>query len=218
MLAVSDTGMGMSDEVKAHLFEPFYTTKGVGKGTGLGLATCYGIASQSGGDIRVYREVGVGTTIKIYLPRVDAPAHVETKAQDGLPSGSESILVVEDDAAVRDLALVVLRDLGYRVQEATNAIDALAIIDRTQFDLVISDVIMPRMSGKALYDELRRRAPTVKMLLMSGYTDDALEQRGALEEGLAFLEKPFSPARLARKVRDVLDATSPMPRVVVGPR
>jgi PAS domain S-box-containing protein len=209
MLAITDTGVGMTEEVKAHIFEPFFTTKGAGRGTGLGLATCYGIICQSDGDIRVYSEVNCGTTFKIYLPRVDA--FVTTGANDpdadAMPNGKESLLIVEDEAAVRRLAVSVLRNCGYEVQEARDAMEALALIQtQPPFDLVITDVIMPKMSGKNLYDRIKVFAPRVKMLFMSGYTDDALAHHGVLEPELAFLEKPFSPARLVRKVREVIDA------------
>ncbi len=208
MIAISDTGVGMTDEVKAHLFEPFYTTKGLGKGTGLGLATCYGIISQSDGDIRVYSEPNQGTTFKIYLPRTDAILSARSVSPlESLPGGTESILVVEDDSSVRLLAVTILRGCGYQVQEASNAFDALALLKRnSEFDLVISDVIMPQMSGKDLMDEIHRQLPQIKVMLMSGYTDDALAHRGVLDESLSFLEKPFSPAKLAQKVREVLNA------------
>lgn len=207
MLAISDTGVGMTEEVKSHLFEPFFTTKGIDKGTGLGLATCYGIISQSGGDIRVYSEPNCGTTFKIYLPRAEqsiaAPSPAVAK---DLPSGTESVLVVEDDPSVRGLTTFVLRECGYEVQEASTAKEALALIENGgPFDLVITDVIMPQMSGRELYDELRGRAYEAKILFISGYTDDALAHHGVLEDGLLFLEKPFSPARLTQTVREVLD-------------
>ncbi|EDY18155.1 multi-sensor hybrid histidine kinase [Chthoniobacter flavus Ellin428] len=211
MLAISDTGVGMSEEIQAHLFEPFFSTKGVGKGTGLGLATCYGIVCQSGGDIRVYSEPGTGSTFKIYLPRLlTSSAEISTpKASGELPRGQESVLMVEDDSSVRKLAASLLRSCGYQIQEAVDAIEALAIIDRHgAFDLVITDVIMPQMSGKELYSKIMQRAPGARVLFMSGYTDDALAHHGVLDEGLHFLEKPFSPARLAQKVRTVLDNTA----------
>jgi two-component system cell cycle sensor histidine kinase/response regulator CckA len=214
MLAITDTGVGMTEEVKTHIFEPFFTTKGAGRGTGLGLATCYGIICQSDGDIRVYSEVNCGTTFKIYLPRVDAL--VTTGANDpdadAMPNGKESLLIVEDEAAVRRLAVSVLRNCGYEVQEARDAMEALALIQtQPPFDLVITDVIMPKMSGKNLYDRIKVFAPRVKVLFMSGYTDDALAHHGVLEPELAFLEKPFSPARLARKVREVIDGPKNRP-------
>lgn len=208
MVAITDTGIGMTEEVKAHLFEPFFTTKGIGRGTGLGLATCYGIICQSDGDIRVYSEPNCGTTFKIYLPRVDAPvaANGESDDPDTLPEGNESILIVEDEAAVRRLAASVLRTSGYQVQEARDAVEAIALIQsQPPFDLVVTDVIMPRMSGKELYDQIKLIAPRIKVLFMSGYTDDALAHHGVLGPELSFLEKPFSPARLAHKVRDVID-------------
>jgi CheY-like chemotaxis protein len=210
MVAVSDNGVGMTEEVKSHLFEPFFTTKGVGRGTGLGLATCYGIICQSDGDIRVYSELNSGTTFKIYLPRVDAPATTTNDATDPdvMPEGSESILIVEDEAAVRRLAASVLRGAGYQVQEARDAIDALALIQAKQpFDLVVTDVIMPKMSGKELYDQIKVITPRIKVLFMSGYTDDALAHHGVLGPELCFLEKPFSPSGLARKVREVIDSS-----------
>jgi PAS domain S-box-containing protein len=208
MLSISDTGVGMTPEVKAHLFEPFFTTKGVNKGTGLGLATCYGIVTQSGGDIRVYSELNFGTTFKIYLPRVDQPIE-ENNGKDStgdLPSGTESVLVVEDEISVRRLAVFVLRECGYDVHEASDAMAALSLIEeRSPFDLIVTDVIMPQMSGKDLYNRLRERSYDAKVLFISGYTDDALAHHGVLDEGLWFLEKPFSPAKLTRKVREVLD-------------
>jgi PAS domain S-box-containing protein len=211
LLALSDNGVGMTAEVQAHLFEPFFTTKGLGKGTGLGLATCYGIVCQSGGDIRVYSEPNSGTTFKIYLPRTDAKleaiANLEPK---DLPAGTESILVVEDDSAVRKLSVTILRERGYRVQESNNAFEALELIRKNlRFDLVVTDVIMPQMSGKELYDQIKSQLPQTKVLLMSGYTDDALAHHGVLDEAISFLEKPFSPSGLARKVREVLDAPTP---------
>jgi CheY-like chemotaxis protein len=215
MLAISDNGCGMTDEVKAHLFEPFFTTKGLGKGTGLGLATCYGIICQSGGDIRVYSESNSGTTFKIYLPRTDAtPEPMADTDSRSLPGGTESILVVEDDPAVRKLAVVILRGRGYRVQEAGNAFEALELIRKdSKTDLVITDVIMPQMSGKELHDQIKDQLPQTRVLLMSGYTDDALAHHGILDDGLSFLEKPFSPARLARKVREVLDLPNTSGRI-----
>jgi CheY-like chemotaxis protein len=208
MLAVSDNGIGMSEEVQRHLFEPFFTTKGLGKGTGLGLATCYGIICHSGGDIRVYSEVNAGTTFKIYLPATDAATEKPSSAHaEHMPAGRETVLVVEDDSGVRDLTVTVLRRCGYQVQTSNDAFEALEAIKRSpQFDLVITDVIMPRMSGKDLRDRIKSHHPRTEVLLMSGYTDDALAHHGVLDDGLFFLEKPFSPAKLARKVREVLDA------------
>jgi signal transduction histidine kinase/ActR/RegA family two-component response regulator len=211
LLAISDTGIGMTDEVKEHLFEPFFTTKGVGRGTGLGLATSYGIITQSDGDIRVYSELDRGTTFKIYLPRVDSPMEVAASGQqasDAWPTGTESVLVVEDDGTVRNLTVTILRECGYRVHEAHDGIEALKMIEQQPaLDLVITDVIMPKMSGKELHNRMKICAPRVKVLFMSGYTDDALVLHDVLDPELFFLEKPFSPARLSRKVREVLDNT-----------
>jgi two-component system, cell cycle sensor histidine kinase and response regulator CckA len=208
----------MTDEVKTHLFEPFFTTKGLGRGTGLGLATCYGIVCQSGGDIRVYSELNSGTTFKIYLPRTDAtPESAANVDLESLPLGAESVLIVEDDPSVRKLAVAILHSCGYQVQESNNAFEALSLIKRNpRFDLVITDVIMPQMSGKDLYDQIKSQLPHIKVLLMSGYTDDALAHHGVLDEGLFFLEKPFSPAKLAQKVREVLDASKPAHPVAVA--
>ena len=208
MLAISDNGVGMTEEVKAHLFEPFFTTKGLGKGTGLGLATCHGIICQSNGDIRVYSEPNSGSTFKIYLPRTDAmPERIPNVDVDTLAGGTESILVVEDDPSVRELAVLILSSCGYQVQASNNAFEALRLIKRNpEYDLVITDVIMPQMSGKELHDRIKSELPQTKVLLMSGYTDDALAHHGVLDEGLFFLEKPFSPAKLSRKVREVINA------------
>jgi CheY-like chemotaxis protein len=208
MLAISDNGVGMTADVKSHLFEPFFTTKGLGKGTGLGLATCYGIVCQSGGDIRVYSEANSGTTFKIYLPGIEEAPEPKAKPEaNPLPNGKESILLVEDDSSVRRLAFTILRDRGYQVQESSSAIDALEIIRKHPgFDLVVTDVIMPQMSGKELCDLIKTQIPCTKVLLMSGYTDDALAHHGVLNEEISFLEKPFSPSRLSQKVREVLDA------------
>jgi CheY-like chemotaxis protein len=174
------------------------------------LATCYGIISQSGGDIRVYSELNYGTTFKIYLPRTDAAPEPSGNTElKRLPTGAESILVVEDEPAVRELAVLILRERGYQVQESGNAFEALELIRKNvAFDLVLTDVIMPQMSGKALCDQIKSQIPHTKVLLMSGYTDDALAHHGVLDEGLSFLEKPFSPLQLTRKVREVLDATN----------
>lgn len=205
MLAISDTGVGMTDEVKAHLFEPFFTTKGLGRGTGLGLATSHGIICQSNGDIRVTSEVNKGTTFTIYLPReAEAVTAIEPDAHT-LVGGDESILVVEDDHAVRELAVSVLRGCGYKVHEARHALEALEQIDALTLDLVLTDVIMPKMSGKELYDHIHGTHPNLKVLFMSGYTDDALAHHGVLEPGISFMEKPFTPAALSVKVREVLD-------------
>ncbi len=211
LLAVSDTGVGMSDEVKAHLFEPFFTTKEPGKGTGLGLSTVFGIVKQSGGNIWVYSEVGQGTTFKIYLPRVTESAqpapHFES--QQGMPSGSETILLVEDADSVRELVRRTLQNQDYTVLEARDGQQALQIasLHTGPIHLLLTDVIMPGISSKTLIEQVTQAHPDIRVLLISGYTDNAIMQYGVLKPGVAFLQKPFSPLDLARKVRRVLDET-----------
>jgi PAS domain S-box-containing protein len=210
MLAMSDTGIGMDPATQAHIFEPFFTTKEMGKGTGLGLATVYGIVKQSGGYIWVYSELGRGTTFKIYLPRVDEAAESVQISEAPRPSeaGSETILLVEDEEAVRALAASILQAQGYNVLESTSPEDALQIGEQHQepIHLILTDVVLPRMSGRKIAEHLALLRPTMKVLYMSGYTDDAVVRNGVLETGTAFLQKPFTPAGLARKVREVLDA------------
>jgi two-component system, cell cycle sensor histidine kinase and response regulator CckA len=210
-LAISDTGVGMDRETQAHLFEPFFTTKGPGRGTGLGLATCYGIVQQHGGHISAYSELGHGTTFKIYLPRaadaaVVAPLRDETRE---LPRGSEFVLVAEDEPAVRAMAARILRQQGYRVLEAANGDEALRIV-REQHEppiaLLLTDMVMPQMGGKLLAEQIGQLRPAIRVLFMSGYTDTAIVQNSQAQPKSAFLQKPFSPATLARKVREVLDA------------
>jgi two-component system, cell cycle sensor histidine kinase and response regulator CckA len=210
MLAVTDAGVGMGEEVQAHLFEPFFTTKEMGKGTGLGLATCHGIVRQIGGHIAVYSELGRGTTFRIYLPRKAGPADPEPARASSAPApdGTETILVVEDEPGVRRLALLGLRARGYVVFEAANAAEAMAIARRASstIDLIVSDVVMPGMSGPDLIRQLAAIAPQARAMLMSGHAESAvLPQSLALR--YAFLPKPFTPERLARKVREVLDST-----------
>jgi PAS domain S-box-containing protein len=208
MLAVSDTGMGMTPEIRARIFEPFFTTKEKGKGTGLGLSTVYGIVKQSGGYIWVYSEVGRGTTFKTYLPRVDAPAEQVTKPKESLSlAGTETILLAEDDAILRPLARELLRKLGYTVLEGEDAASALAAARAHPgpIHLLVADVVMPGPSGRELARRLAETRPEIRVLYISGYTDDAIVHHGMLEPGLSFLQKPFTPAVLARKVREVLD-------------
>jgi two-component system cell cycle sensor histidine kinase/response regulator CckA len=209
MLAVSDTGIGMPPEIQAHLFEPFFTTKEPGQGTGLGLAICYGIIKQHGGNIWVYSEVGVGTTFKIYLPRVEDAAETlhQPAAEARLPTGTETVLLVEDEDAVRTLALRVLGRLEYIVLTATNGAEALRVAAAYAgtIHLALLDVVMPETGGKELAEHLAQIIPNLKVLFMSGYTDTAIVQHGWLDEGVAFLQKPFTPAALALKVRTVLD-------------
>ena len=208
MLAVSDTGQGMSEEVKAHVFEPFFTTKERGSGTGLGLATTYGAVKQSGGSIEVYSEVGKGTTFKIYLPRVEEEGKpVKGARLVDLPGGAETVLLVEDEDAVRDLCSRILGDLGYQVMQARSGGEAVAaaVGRAVRIDLLLTDVVMPGMSGKELATQLVLHHPGMKVLFMSGYTDNAIVHHGVLEEGVSFIGKPYTPSALARKVREVLE-------------
>jgi len=210
MLAVSDTGTGMDEKIKAKVFEPFFTTKEPGKGTGLGLATVYGIVKQSGGYVWVYSEPGEGTTFKIYLPQVDAPldAPVVAPALVGTVAGTETVLVAEDDPLLLPLATELLTKLGYRVLQAQNSAAAIAVAHTHpgEIHLLVSDVVMPGGGGFQLAQQLLADRPTLRVLYMSGYTDEAVVRHGLLERGLNYLQKPFTPAVLARRVRDVLDA------------
>jgi PAS domain S-box-containing protein len=213
MLAVSDSGLGMNAETVAHIFEPFFTTKGGTRGTGLGLSTTYGIVKQSGGYIWVYSEPQQGTTFKVYLPRVDGFAEPTqaVRLKSAASKGTETILLVEDDEAVRDLTENVLRSYGYKViltQDPEHA-EALAQTG-IEIHLVLTDVVMPSMSGRELVQRLTAKYPHLRVLYMSGYTDDIITSGGVLEPGLAFLQKPFTPSVLAEKVREVLDAKAPV--------
>ena len=209
MLIISDTGCGMDSETQARIFEPFFTTKEQGKGTGLGLSTVYGIVKQSGGYIWVYSEVGRGTTFKIYLPRVDGEVQHEIahKLLAPLPQGTETVLLVEDESMVRRMARQVLELNGYHMLEASGAQEAIEICG--QYDmtihLLLTDVVMPQMGGKELSDKIRTLRPQIKVLFMSGYTNDAIVHHGVLDRNVAFLQKPFVPSALAHKVREVLD-------------
>ncbi|MGH7545921.1 MAG: PAS domain S-box protein, partial [Gemmatimonadota bacterium] len=211
MLAVSDTGSGMPPEIQTKIFEPFFTTKEVGKGTGLGLATVYGIVKQSEGYIWVYSEPGHGTTFKMYLPRVDAAAEPLTPIPDraGLLRGTETVLVVEDEAIVRSLVRDILGKNGYRVLEAVDGEEALRL-SRTHADpihLLITDIVMPGMSGPELVETLAPERREMKVIYTSGYTDHAIVNRGVLDPSADFLQKPFTPDVLTRRVRDALDGT-----------
>ncbi len=212
VLAVADTGVGMTEEVRSHLFEPFFTTKELGKGTGLGLATCHGIVRQMGGHIRLYSEPGRGTTFRIYLPRKIGAADPQPVPAPPRPSptGVETVLVVEDEPNVRRLAVLGLRAHGYVVLEAADGGEAIEIATHvgTTIEVIVSDVMMPGMSGPELLNRLSTIAPQARAVLMSGQADSTvLSQESAL--GCAFLPKPFTPERLARKVREVLDTSQP---------
>src|SRR5437667_1059348 len=208
--AVSDTGIGMNEETQAHMFEPFFTTKEKGKGTGLGLATVYGIIKQSGGFIWVYSEVGHGTTFKLYLPRVEElaerasePAQAAARAA----RGTETVLVVEDETPVRSVARQVLERHGYTVLEAPSAEAALDVATRYSgtIHLLLTDVVMPGLNGRELASRLADLRPDARVIFMSGYTDEAVTRHGVLEPGAAYVQKPFTPDAIARRVREVLD-------------
>lgn len=210
MLGVTDTGIGMSDDVKGRAFEPFFSTKGVGLGTGLGLATCFGIIKQSNGHITVYSEVGRGTTFKIYLPAVNG---AETKPSirykvPKLQGGTETILLAEDDPSLLEMSSALLRRLGYTVLTAVDGFEALALKQQRHIghiDLLLTDIVMPHMSGNELSQRIRMIYPRTKILLTSAYTENAVMHQGMLGEGVALLQKPFTPTALANRVREVLD-------------
>jgi two-component system cell cycle sensor histidine kinase/response regulator CckA len=199
----------MRPEVRERIFDPFFTTKEKGKGTGLGLSTVYGIVRQSGGSIWVYSEMGLGSTFKIYLPRADEGGvdAEEREEEREIPRGRETVLLVEDEDAVRRIAAEFLRKQGYTVLEAHQGGDALLICRRTEsvIHLMVTDVVMPGMSGRELVENLAPLKPEMRILYMSGYTDNAIVHHGVLEPGVNFLQKPFTLNDLARKVRDVLD-------------
>jgi signal transduction histidine kinase len=210
MLAVSDTGTGMTDEVKARIFEPFFTTKPKGKGTGLGLATCQTIVKQSGGHVSVDSEAGKGTVFKVYFPRVEQSLQVAASPvpTGPLPRGTETLLIVEDESSLRQLAHGVLSAQGYEVLLAANGQDGLRVAREHKgrpIRLAVTDVVMPQMSGKVMAEWLKTTHPDLKILFTSGYTDDAIAHHGVLEPGVAFLPKPYTPATLTRKVRELLD-------------
>ena len=211
MLAVSDTGVGMDADTAAHAFEPFFTTKEPGRGTGLGLSTAYGIVKQSGGSIFLYSEPGEGTTIKIYLPRVNAQSQEVASRSVHSPAalgGSESILVVEDEEAVRAFVTRVLSGLGYQVVTAASGVEALTLLaaNDSAVDLLLTDVILPgELQGNRLAQELKPSHPDLPVLFMSGYPRDAIVHAGRLDAGVDYLEKPFTPECLGRCVREILD-------------
>ena len=211
LINIADTGVGMSDEVKAHVFEPFFTTKDEGEGSGLGLATSYGIVRQSGGYIAIESELGKGTTVKIYFPRVPAPPPPSYKkpVSNKLPTGTETILVLEDDVSVRHISVRLLRKLGYEVIEAANGDDAKRLIsDRAsgKIQLLLTDMVMPQMSGRRFADWLRQTSPDTKIIFISGYLEESLHPHDRRDDGMFFLPKPFDSEQLATKVREVLDS------------
>jgi CheY-like chemotaxis protein len=209
MLAVADTGCGMDEVTMSRIFEPFFTTKEVGKGTGLGLATVHGIVKQSGGTVEVYSEVGLGTTFKIYLPRImeQVSSHTPVPAHSLMPRGTETILLAEDEEEVRATIRLALESQGYTVLIARNGEEALQIFQkhRGPIHLLVSDLVMPKMSGHQLAERLVSLQPNIKILYISGYADDTIVRHGVLETDTAFVQKPFSLTILARKVREVLD-------------
>ena len=210
LLAVSDTGCGMDAETQAKIFEPFFTTKEIGKGTGLGLATVHGIVKQSQGHIAVYSELGQGTTFKIYFPQVETPAnHQASQSSKLMPSGTETVLLVEDEEAVRTLGKLILQKCGYHVLEDPNGKEALqmAAAFTGPIHLLLSDVVMPLLGGRELAQKMIQLLPQIKILFLSGYTDDAIIRHGVLSSEVAFLQKPFTPTALAQKVRHILDST-----------
>ncbi|MEA2310702.1 MAG: hypothetical protein QOE28_670 [Solirubrobacteraceae bacterium] len=210
VLAVSDTGVGMSEEVRKYLFEPFYTTKSSGAGTGLGLATVFGVVKQSGGQIYVYSEEGRGTTFKIYFPAADPgrAIHFGSAADPYAERGTETVVVVEDDESVRELVRLMLSNRGYDVLPALDGEEAARLCAEHPggVQLLLTDVVMPEVNGRVLAERLGALFPGLRILFMSGYSDEAVVRHGIIRPGTAFIEKPFSEAALARKVREVLDA------------
>ena len=208
-LAISDSGVGISEEAMAQIFEPFFTTKELGRGTGLGLATVHGIVKQNGGDIQVYSEQDVGTTFKVYLPSAVEIGSEKTfpEIEVEIPTGHETVLLVEDDATVRSLVQRVLQSLGYNLLEAEGGQEALQIAAGYDdfIHLLLTDVVMPDINGKKLAEELLQTRPDLKVLFMSGYTDNAIAHHGVLDPGTAFVQKPFSPTVIAHRIREVLD-------------
>jgi signal transduction histidine kinase/CheY-like chemotaxis protein len=216
-MSVTDTGHGMEDAVRQRVFEPFFTTKEFGKGTGLGLSTVYGIVRQSGGWIDLRSEVGVGTSFQVYLPRMDGPPEPERKpAGESKQKGSETILLVEDQDAVRTFTIAALKRYGYRVVEASDGEEAIAVAGQYpgRIHLLLTDVVLPGMNGRELSERLKASHPDLKVLFVSGYTADVIAHRGVLDHGLSFLHKPYSPRELAAKVRELLgDPADPVAEV-----
>jgi CheY-like chemotaxis protein len=221
MLSVADTGTGIDSETLAHIFEPFFTTKERGKGTGLGLATVYGVVKQSGGYVWVESALGKGTAFEIYLPRIEELVSVPEPVAPIVEAfrGAETILLVEDADALRKLTHMLLEQHGYRVLVAANGTAALQLVEEQpeRVNLLLTDVIMPGLNGRALAGRLELLQPGLKILYMSGYTDDAIMDHGVLESGTHLLHKPFSEENLIRKVREVLDADTAAPVVPAEP-
>jgi CheY-like chemotaxis protein len=205
-LTVSDTGVGMGPDTMNHIFEPFFTTKGA-RGTGLGLATAYGIIKQSGGEISVHSEVGEGATFNVHLPRIDEPVDQPPGPQPSASHGIETVLVVEDDASVRSLSAAVLRQHGYQVFEVARGADAIELIERYDepIHLLVTDLVMPEVGGRELAARIAAKRPAIKVLYMSGYADQALVGADVLLPEMHFLQKPFTRSALARRVREILD-------------
>ena len=224
MLAVSDTGHGMTPDVVARVFEPFFTTKPDGSGTGLGLAMVFGFVKQSGGHVKIYSEPGEGTTVRLYLPRPVGgamPAPVAARAPVELPRGSATVLVVEDDAAVREIACAILGDLGYRVLEAADGEEALRVFgaNAAAVDLLLTDVVLPgRLRGREVAERVAAVRPEVRVLFMSGYTENSIVHHGRLDDGVQLIGKPFKREQLARKVAEVLGVASDDAQNVVAMR
>jgi CheY-like chemotaxis protein len=207
VMTISDTGGGIDETTRSHIFGPFFSTKGFGKGSGLGLSTVYGIVKQSGGHITVESEVGLGTTFKIYLPRADSPASVKSVDRvQPAAAGVGVVLLAEDEDSVRRLARAVLESGGYTVLEAQDGIDALKVIEEQggRINVLLTDVIMPRMGGRELADRLLKAYPEARVVYMSGYTDDAMIPQDLVSSGTLFVHKPFSPETLLNTIREAL--------------
>jgi len=207
LIKVADTGIGMSEEVQQRIFEPFFTTKEKGKGTGLGLATVYGIVKQNNGHIAVQSEVGKGTTFSVYFPALKAKSYSEEETGDSaqLKGQGQQILVVEDEYLVRELICDTLRNLGYNVLEASNGEQALKVFlqNANKIDLVLTDLVMPVMNGRKLAEMLKKEKPDIRLLFMTGYDDNAISKQGMVTEDIDYITKPFSPAKLAKKLEEV---------------
>jgi CheY-like chemotaxis protein len=212
VLAVSDTGVGMDAATLERVFEPFFTTKPLGSGTGLGLATVHGIVKQSGGNIWIYSEPGKGTTFKIYFPAVNAElTEAVPSGPAKAPTGAETILVVEDEPSLRSLVAQMLSGNGYRVITASTSVEALQLVEQVQeIDLLLTDLVMPNLGGRELAARVTELRPSINVLFMSGYADEAANRNGALNPGAPYLEKPFSAYELATRIRAILDASPPL--------